>query len=96
VLAGQIAEYIAMARRQGDRWFIGTMTDETGRELVPPLDFLDAGAYHATIYADGPQADSQPEQVMISHQLVRSSDQLVARLAPGGGYAVHLTPADAS
>ncbi|RPH89115.1 MAG: hypothetical protein EHM72_20765, partial [Calditrichaeota bacterium] len=56
--------------------------------LELPLDFLDEGEYIATIYADGTEADIQPQQVALSTQSVNAASSLTAEMAVGGGYAV--------
>lgn len=40
VLGASIADYIVTARQANDEWFIGAMTDESGRAIDIPLDFL--------------------------------------------------------
>ncbi|WP_396613346.1 glycoside hydrolase family 97 catalytic domain-containing protein (plasmid) [Haloferax sp. S1W] len=42
VLDAEIGSYSVVARKQGDEWFVGAMTDENGRALEIPLDFLDS------------------------------------------------------
>ena len=42
VLDAEIGSYVVTARRKGDEWYVGAMTDESGRALDVPLDFLDA------------------------------------------------------
>ena len=50
VLHDAVGDYVSVARRKGDEWFIGTITDETARSLELPLAFLDPGVtYTATI-----------------------------------------------
>ena len=39
-LDGKVAEYIAIARRSGDEWYVGALTDWNARELVLDLSFL--------------------------------------------------------
>jgi alpha-glucosidase len=69
------------------------MTDWTGRDLEIPLSFLGDGDYLADIYADAPEAAADPKRVTIERdKAVNSSASLKARLAPGGGYAVHIRP----
>jgi len=39
LLDGIVGDYVVMARRSGDNWFIGAMTDEETRQLNVTLDF---------------------------------------------------------
>ncbi|WP_049913657.1 glycoside hydrolase family 97 catalytic domain-containing protein [Haloferax prahovense] len=41
VVDAEIGSYSVVARRHEDEWFVGAMTDENGRALDVPLDFLD-------------------------------------------------------
>ena len=95
VLAGEIGESIAIARRErgGDDWYLGAITNETERTLTLPLDFLSEGErYRAIIYADAEDAHyrNNPAAYHISHREVGAADTLSLQLAPGGGAAVSL------
>ncbi|MGW3220052.1 glycoside hydrolase family 97 C-terminal domain-containing protein [Streptomyces sp. NPDC001157] len=53
MLDGAIGQYIAVARRKGTTWYLGTMTNESARTPSLPLSFLGGGNWTATVYADG-------------------------------------------
>ena len=96
-LQGEIGEYIAVVRRAGDRFFYGATTDQTGRTLSQPLDFLAPGVrYHAAIYADAPDTDweTNPYAYVILERDVTRDDVLEVVLAPGGGQAISFIPAE--
>lgn len=90
VLDGFPGKFVAIARRRGNDWFLGAMTNWDSREIDLPLSFLGAGKYRAEIYSDGPDAGRQPKSVEITKQTVDRTTHLKARLASGGGYAVRL------
>ena len=92
VIAGEIGDYIAIARRYENEWFIGAMTDWGKRTLKLPLDFLGTGKYDAKIYTDVKDAEKNPTNVLISKTKVTAKDKLVADLVSGGGYVVILMP----
>src|SRR3954447_3870707 len=92
VLSGEPGEYIVMARRSGKEWFVGSLTNRSGREIDVPLDFLGPGKYQAQVYADAPDADRYPKNVEITRREVDGTMHLKAKLAPGGGYAVRIIP----
>jgi alpha-glucosidase len=92
VINAQAADFITVARRRGRDWFVGSLTDWSARELPIPLSFLPPGAFTAEIYADAPDADRFPKNVTISRRAVTRADVLTARLAPGGGHAIHIFP----
>ena len=92
VLRAEIGEVIAVARRHGDRWFIGALTDWTPREFTAPLDFLGEGEYTLAAWADGPEAAVNATDYRTAIATVSAGMPLTLRLAPGGGYAAILTP----
>lgn len=90
-LAGEPNEFVVVARRADDKFFLGASTNEQGRTVTVPLDFLEPDrAYRATIYADAPDADwkTNPTAYTIEHKIVSSKDALDIRMAPGGGQAI--------
>ena len=92
VLNGEPAEYITIARRKGDEWFLGSMTDWSARQLDVSLSFLGAGRYTAEMYADAPDATQFPKNTSITKKTVDRNTHLAIQLAPGGGYAVRFIP----
>ena len=52
-LMGDIGEYVVLARRKGRDWYVGAMTNEQGRTVELPLDFLGSGRFEATAWTDG-------------------------------------------
>jgi alpha-glucosidase len=87
---GRVGEYIVSARKRGDAWFIGAMTDWTARTLTVRLDFLDEGTYTLTEATDGPNAARYAADYRHSTRTVRRGDTLSLPLAPGGGYVGRL------
>ena len=90
-----IGDYAVFVRRSNLDWYIGAVTDETGRTITVPLDFLDPERpYSATYYLDADDAhwETNPTAYVVESGSVRSVDELTLRLAPGGGAAVKLSP----
>src|SRR5262249_22294783 len=56
VVAESVGEYVAIARRQGDTWHLGAMTDRKAREIKVPLKFLGPGKYAAELWVDEAKA----------------------------------------
>jgi len=88
VLNGEPSQYVTIARRHGDGWFLGAMTNGDARDLQIPLNFLGADEFEAQIFADGPDADKVATHVAISKKRMGTGDALTLHLAPGGGAAV--------
>jgi alpha-glucosidase len=93
VLAGEPGDFITMARRSGDDWWVASMGDEQRRTLQIPLGFLPAGSYRAEIWADDYGAAEFPDRLMKQARTVTAADTLAAVMAPAGGHIVRLTPA---
>ncbi|MEH0153133.1 glycoside hydrolase family 97 protein [Limibacter armeniacum] len=98
VLNAKIGEYITTVRRDKESrsWYLGSITNEKGRTLEVPLDFLDPNTtYQMTVYADGKDADmtSNPLSMQIDSDTISSNGTtLTLQLAPGGGAAVSFQP----
>jgi len=94
VILGDIGKYIAVARRSGNEWFLGTITNNDARELEIPLAFLEAGqTYLAALYSDAGEAVPTRTHVRIDRFLVTSDTTLTTKLSPSGGMAMHIRPA---
>ena len=93
-LLGEIGEYYVVARkdRESADWFLGGVTNENGRRVHIDLDFLDNGAYQATIYADSDNAHyrENPFGINIQQKHVGRGEALDIYMAPGGGFAIQL------
>jgi len=88
VLDGSIGHYIVTARRAGERWYLGALTDWKARDVAVKLDFLGEGRWKARIFRDGVNADRYGEDYRMEEQTVTAADSLTMAMAPGGGYAV--------
>jgi alpha-glucosidase len=93
VLNGAPAQFVTIARRKGDNWYLGAMTNWDARDLEIPLSFLGVYEYEAQIFADGANADKDATSLAISSKRVKAGDKLTLHLAPGGGAAVIFAPA---
>jgi alpha-glucosidase len=92
VINGEPGEFVTIARRHGDEWYLGSITNWTARDVRVPLDFVGAGRYKAEIYEDAADAAENPKHVAIRQQTVRKGDTLTLRLASGGGCAIRFVP----
>ena len=89
VINGYPGEYITIARKRGNDWYLGAMTNWSKREYEISLDFLETGNYSAEIYADAPDADKFPKKINIKTIKVNSGGKLKINMATAGGIAVH-------
>lgn len=101
VLNGKIGDYVTIVRqeRDGDAWYLGSITNEVARELKVPLSFLDPNrTYVAEIYRDADDADwqSNPAAYVVERREVTSATTIALKLAPGGGQAIRFYPTERS
>jgi alpha-glucosidase len=89
VLDGAIGEYVVVARRSGEDWFLGAMTDQP-RRLEVSLDVLGGGEFEATVYGDTSETAETPTALGISTETVSATGSLTLDLVRGGGAAVQL------
>ena len=92
-LAGEIGEYIVMARQNADGdWLIGAATNEDARTLSIPLNFLPKrGKYTATVNTDADDTHYRTNRETFETESglqVNSKSVLELKLAPGGGACV--------
>lgn len=91
VLDGKMGEYIVTARRKGDTWYVGGITDWTPRDITVDLSFLAPGrSYSADIFADGANAHRKARDYSHRQQTVGHDAKLKMHLAPGGGFAMKI------
>ena len=87
VLDAKVSDYIAVARRNGEKWYIGAMTDWTARELNLDFSFLPDGDFELQLMKDGPNCDKFAEDYQKETLSVTNQTQLKIQLASGGGWA---------
>jgi len=93
VLSGDPDHHIVIARRKGHDWYVGGITNTDGRDLKVALDFLPVGNYSLTTIADAPNAAVEATKTAITRSAATRATVLDLKLAPAGGFALHMTPA---
>ena len=96
-LDGKVAEYVAVAKRKGDVWYVGGMTNWDARDMeVDLLQVLGDGEWTVEIFTDGVNADRAGCDYRKSEYVLKAADnntfRLGVHLAPGGGFAAKFTP----
>lgn len=92
-LDGEVGEFVAVARRKGDTWFVGAMTDWTARDITLDFSFLPAGKYSAEIFQDGVNADRDGTDYKKRVMEISSGEKVKVHLAPGGGWVARVRKA---
>lgn len=89
-LDGKVGEYCIIARRAGDVWYVGGMTNWDEREVEIDLSFLDEGNYAATEFVDGPNANKLGRDFLKKSIEVKGGSKLKVKMAQGGGFAMKI------
>jgi alpha-glucosidase len=90
-LDGKVAEYVAIARKKGDIWFVGAMTNWDPRELTIDFSFLAGGNYEAEVFSDGINADRDATDYKKEVFSIKAGDQMKIKLMNGGGWVARIT-----
>ena len=91
VLVASVGNYVAVARKAGEVWYIGVMGNEQARTLELDLSFLGQGAFQLQYIADGPNAQRYAGDYVQQTKVVNRTTKLTVHLAPGGGWAGKIT-----
>ena len=88
VLAAEAGQYIVMAKRKGEKWFIGGITNDKSREIEVVLDFLPEGKTLQMItFVDGVNADRMAMDYRKEQTSVDNATKLQIKMARNGGIA---------
>jgi alpha-glucosidase len=89
-LDGKVGEYVALARRKGNTWYVGAMSNWDARELTLDFSFLSEGLYEAVVFKDGINADREATDYKRDVIKISSSDKLKIQMSPGGGWTARI------
>jgi alpha-glucosidase len=81
---GYPGEYICLARRKGDKWFIAGINSGKERTIDVKLDFIDSGEYNIEIYEDKP--GQAMANLVIRKETVRQGSTLSVKMIVNGGF----------
>jgi alpha-glucosidase len=89
-LAAEAGQYAIAAKRHGNKWWIGGITNnaQQAREFDIKVDFLPAGkTFNLTAFEDGPNANRQAMDYNVRKQALKNGDTIHIKLARNGGFA---------
>lgn len=89
-VCGKVGEYIAMAKRKGNIWYIGAITNWDERKIQLDLSFLGDGQYEMRIIKDGLNAANKATDFALQIQKVPESRLMEIEMAPGGGWVAEI------
>ena len=90
VLNAKVSEYITIARRKGDEWYIGSIGNNTAHDISTSLSFLPPGNYTAEVYSDAPDADTDPNHLTKTVIQVNNSSVIDTKMIVGGGQVIRI------
>jgi alpha-glucosidase len=91
-VAGEPGQFIVLARRSGDRWYLGGINNWTSRVIELPLSFLGPGEFDGDIRSDSHADGSDPNELRQRSEKVTTDRRLKVALASGGGVVMVFTP----
>lgn len=90
VIDAKVNEYILIDRRKNNEWYVGAINNHEERHVNIPLYFLAEGKYEAEIYSDADDTNENPNHLIIQKRTIIKEDNLLLKLAAGGGLVIHL------
>lgn len=91
-ISGEVGEYVTLARRSGDTWYIAGNTNDTAR--TEHIDFAEyvgeQDEYLAQIWYDGPD-DNDKTDIAVEKINVTAADSIDVKVARKGGFTIKLT-----
>jgi alpha-glucosidase len=92
VINAKPGEWLALARRKGNDWYIGAITNHESRIINKTFDFLPEGNYSAEIWSDAPASDPNLNHLVKEMKHITKKTVMTMVLASGGGQVMHLFP----
>jgi alpha-glucosidase len=89
-ISGYPGDYVAIAKRSGDKWFIGVMNNSIGKTIELNLASLPAGNYEAETWSDTKNSDKEPKELKKALVLIKSPGTFKVTMAKDGGFVAVL------
>lgn len=86
-LDGKIGEYVVVAHRMNDKWYIGALNNWTSRDLVIDISNIISHTSSLEIFADGKNSEKVPDDYVNTTINIPADGKIKIKLAPGGGWA---------
>lgn len=92
VVDGKVGETVIIARKNGENWYVGGITSWNPIDYSLDLSFLEEGEWTAEIIKDGVNSNRIGFDYKKQVLTVDTNSKLDFHMAPGGGFAIILTP----
>jgi len=90
VTGAAVDQFVSIARRKGNDWYIGTISNHDKRQVEIDLSFLPAGEYSSTVYSDADETDSNPNHLKKETIQLNNLKTIRINLSQGGGNVIIL------
>lgn len=88
-LDGAVGEYVVVARRKGDVWYIGGLTGWEEHMLEINMDSFGEGQWNVELFRDGVNVSRNAKDY--KKETFTTSTSFTITMAPGGGFAARLS-----
>ena len=88
-LDGKVGEYVVIARRCGDKWYLGGIVGQRAKTVTLNLGFLGEGDWKMELFKDGTNVRRHAEDY--KRVAMDAGKTLTVEMAPGGGFAAIFT-----
>jgi alpha-glucosidase len=85
-IGGYPGDYVAIAKRSGDVWFVGVMNNSIGKSIDLNFSFLPAGSYEAETWSDNRNSDKEPKELKKAVISIKAPCNLKITMAKDGGF----------
>ena len=92
VIEGAVSDYIVLARRKGENWYIGAMTDWSSRDFDINLSFLDDEKYEIQMFKDWINTDRNAMDYKLVKDIVNSDSKIHISMSSRSGWSAILKP----
>lgn len=90
-LVAKVGEYAVVARKKGDEWYVGGMTNGEARDLEIDFSFLPDGVERmAEVFRDNTTTDTNAKAYTHEVFSVTNATKKSYHLSPGGGVAIRI------
>jgi alpha-glucosidase len=90
-LSASVGEYAVIARKKGEEWYVGAMTNSAGRDVEIDFSFLGAGEdKSAEVFRDIPATASNARAYTREIITVNNQSKVTFHLEPEGGLAIRV------
>ncbi len=90
VLDAKPDEYIVMARKKNNDWYVGALTNSNARNINLSFAFLNDGNYEATVFSDAEDVAVTPNHLDKKTVTINKNSVLALKMAAGGGAVLQI------